>query len=70
MSYQLPQMEVFQTLSITFKCETCQLFKLSNGDGEISVEADDHSIMLSFNNRNILIPNNAEDKERTITIQK
>lgn len=70
MSYQLPQMEVFQSLSITYKCETCQLFKLSNGDGEINVEADDYSIILRYNNKNILIPNNAEDKEKTINIQK
>ncbi|XP_018564888.1 laminin subunit alpha-1-like [Anoplophora glabripennis] len=70
MSYQLPQMEVFQSLSITFKCEACQLFRLSNDDGEINVEADDYSIILSYNNKNILVPNNAEDKEKTINIQK
>ncbi|KAJ8920571.1 hypothetical protein NQ315_004710, partial [Exocentrus adspersus] len=69
-SYNLPQIETFQSLSITFKCDMCQLFKLTNDDGDINLEIDDYNIILRYNNKNILIPNSAEDKEKTVNIQK
>ncbi|KAJ8920580.1 hypothetical protein NQ315_004719 [Exocentrus adspersus] len=70
MSYYLPETVVFQSLSITFKCKTCQLFKVSNDDGELSLKVNNYNILLKFADKNILISDNADDKEKTVNIEK
>lgn len=70
MIYQLPQMEIFQSLSVTFKCKTCQLFKISNANGEFNLEVENNNIKLKFNDKNIMITNTGKDKEKTVNIEK
>lgn len=70
MFYQVPQTEVFQSLSITFKCEKCQLFKLSNADGEFSLSVENNNIILKFVDKDLVISGTRTDKEKTVNIEK
>lgn len=70
MFYQIPQAEVFQSLSLKYKCENCQLFKLSNAGGEFNLAVEKNDVKLKFVDKNIVISDTGTDKEKTVNIEK
>ncbi|KAJ8967333.1 hypothetical protein NQ317_007978, partial [Molorchus minor] len=70
MSYKLPQAEIFQSLSVTFKCKNCNLFEWSNKNGQsLSLKIENFKPLLVVEGKRILI-DSIDDKERTVNIQK